>query len=92
MSSKVKDPIHYRGDGRVDCKRAMMSMLSASHAAVSNSAAYWWGCAFKYLWRWPWKNGREDLEKCKECIDQILDMVDELDDHQIKLRNWQEIE
>ena len=36
---------------------------------------YWWGCAFKYLWRWPYKGVREDLEKAKACIDYLLEYL-----------------
>lgn len=30
-------------------------------------------CAFKYLWRWPLKGGLEDLEKCRECLGNLIE-------------------
>lgn len=33
---------------------------------------YWLGCAFKYLWRWRWKGGRTDLEKCLRCVELLI--------------------
>lgn len=66
----VSAPKHYAGDGVIECRRALSSMLAP--ADVTNQQAYWWGCAFKYLWRWPMKNGVEDLKKAKQCIDYLL--------------------
>lgn len=34
---------------------------------------YWLGCAFKYLWRWRWKGGRTDLEKCRRCVELLIE-------------------
>lgn len=39
-------------------------------------ALYWWGCAFKYLWRWVRKNGVQDLKKCKQCIDFLIEEIE----------------
>lgn len=44
---------------------------------LSPMASYWWGCAFKYLWRWSRKNGTEDLRKCRQCIDFLIEEVGE---------------
>lgn len=70
MSDVISHPDHYAGHG-IECMDAMKSMMYG--ADVTNSQAYWWGCAFKYLWRWVRKNGEEDLEKCKRCIDYLLE-------------------
>lgn len=70
MADNVHEPPHYEGDGEVTCERAMASMMFG--ADVTNSAAYWWGCALKYLWRWPFKNGVEDLLKASECISKLV--------------------
>lgn len=72
---EVSNPIHYSGDGKISCMNALKSMMS--RAIMAPEKAYWWGCAFKYLWRWPHKNGRQDLEKCKQCIDYLLEANDE---------------
>ena len=74
MSDPVKNPAHYSGDGKITCKHAMRSMMY--DAEVTPSQAYWWGCAFKYLWRWPWKCGVEDLRKCRESIDIMLEEIE----------------
>ncbi len=69
----VHAPMHYAGDGKVDCKRALSSMMKGYDlAGTCSGASYWCGCAFKYLWRWPLKNKSEDLMKARECIDQAL--------------------
>lgn len=63
-------PPHYRGDGRTTCADALASMMTG--AKVSPTAAYWWGCAFKYLWRWHLKAGMSDLEKCRDCVERLM--------------------
>lgn len=69
MSDPVREPAHYAGDGIIECKHALRSMMS--HAPVSAVKAYWWGCAFKYLWRWPHKNGLQDIDKAIECMTEL---------------------
>lgn len=74
MFHPVKAPQHYAGDGEVECKRALKSMLHHATdpgAKLGADAIYWWGCAFKYLWRWPWKNRRQDLAKCRQCLEYL---------------------
>lgn len=72
MFHPVANPRHYAGDGKISCKDALRSMMNAAN--IDSEKAYWWGCAFKYLWRWPLKNGVEDLKKCKQCIDYLLEV------------------
>lgn len=73
MFHPVKEPRHYAGDGKVSCMRALKSMVhAAKEAMLSPMEIYWWGCAFKYLWRWPLKGGVQDVEKCKQCIEYML--------------------
>lgn len=69
-----RDPSHYDGDGEVSCERALRSMTWLS--TLPPMQLWWWGCAFKYLWRWPWKNGAEDLRKAHDCIGRLLEEVD----------------
>lgn len=64
------NPGHYEGDGEVSCARALRSMTWLS--TLPPMQLWWWGCAFKYLWRWPWKNGAEDLRKAHDCIGRLL--------------------
>ena len=73
VKSVTYSPPHYMGDGKITCKDAMDSMMhNFHHRGVTG---YWWGCAFKYLWRWPYKGVREDLEKAKACIDYLLECL-----------------
>lgn len=72
MDSKVSMPKHYMGNGVIEAMDAMESMMTGAEANVPSISCYWWGCAFKYLWRWPHKNGKEDLLKAKQCIDYLL--------------------
>lgn len=91
MSDPVSAPRHYRGDGMVECMDAMLSMMSDVFCVQSRDDTkaihippigfYWWGCAFKYLWRWIWKNGVQDLRKCRQCIDYLIDVM-EVNDEQ----------
>lgn len=71
-------PLHYMGDGKITCKDAMDSMMYDFH--YKGVIGYWWGCAFKYLWRWPYKGIREDLEKAKACIDYLIESLPGGDD------------
>lgn len=81
MSDPVKEPAHYAGDGEVDCKRALQSMMSLDRFryALKPTSFYWWGCAFKYLWRWPRKNGLQDIDKAIECMFELRSSVSEED-------------
>lgn len=72
QGNAVEHPDHYVGDGQIECMDAMRSMMSGDQYALPAQSAYWWGCAFKYLWRWRRKNGVQDLEKCKQCIDYLI--------------------
>ena len=61
------DPARYAGDGKVSCADALRSMTSGA-GGLSPMALWWWGCALKYLWRWPHKGGDGDLGKAADCI------------------------
>lgn len=78
MADDIKDPRHYAGDGTTTCRVAMKSM---THGLSFNpSVAYWWLAAFKYLWRWPRKGGLEDLKKCRQSIDYLIEARYPMDD------------
>lgn len=81
QNNAVSHPSHYTGGG-IECKDAMAAMIQhcVNDGKVKNlphMAFYWWGCAFKYLWRWDRKNGVQDLEKCKQCVDFLIGEVGE---------------
>ena len=82
MFDPVKEPRHYAGDGTTTCKVAMKSMMNGvrtfiadreevSYEFVPPMVFYWWGCAFKYIWRWPRKNGLQDIDKAIECLTEM---------------------
>lgn len=66
----VLSPKHYAGNGTIECKHAMESMIQGweENGNVDYNTAYWLTCAFKYLWRAPIKNGLEDINKAMECL------------------------
>jgi hypothetical protein len=41
-------------------------------ADIPSHQAYCWQNSFKYLWRWPYKNGLEDLKKCRWYLDRLI--------------------
>lgn len=42
--------------------------LAKAVIPMTPMAVFWWCAAFKYLWRFPFKNGRTDVSKCRECL------------------------
>ena len=75
LGDPVKAPAHYAGDGVITCKDALKSMLTNSK--LSPIQGYWLGCLFKYVWRFEHKNGIQDLEKARECLDMLIQEVKE---------------
>ena len=65
----VNSPVHYNSAG-TECIEAMSAMVEPSE--VPPHEAYCWQNAFKYLWRWPYKNGLEDLKKARWYIDRLI--------------------
>ncbi len=66
----VTRPSHYCHGG-MEAKDAVAAMMA--DADVPPMVAYWWGCAAKYLWRWPYKGATpseraRDLRKAVECL------------------------
>lgn len=70
MFHPIKAPKHYAGDGNISCMDAMKSMVSKC-SNLSPMVVYWWCCAFKYLWRWALKNGKQDIDKCVRCLEYL---------------------
>lgn len=69
-------PIHYAGNNKITCKDALNSMMSPLETAITPKLGYWLGCAFKYLWRAFLKGyPKKDLKKCKQCIDEMLNLM-----------------
>lgn len=69
-------PIHYAGNNKITCKDALNSMMYPLEAVITPKIGYWLGCAFKYLWRAFLKGDpKKDLKKCKQCIDEVLNLM-----------------
>tara|TARA_A200000159_G_scaffold163136_1_gene188594 strand:+ start:2845 stop:3195 length:351 start_codon:yes stop_codon:yes gene_type:complete len=76
----VNKPPHYNASS-IECIDAMKAMSEGSVGkqkhTVSNHQAYCWQNSFKYLWRWPYKNGVEDLKKCRWYLDRLIEELEE---------------
>lgn len=73
-------PNHYMGDGTITCADAMASMYEQVNNIKCERdpmTIYWWGCAFKYLWRWSVKNGVDDIDKAIDCLTKMRDRFEE---------------
>lgn len=75
VAEAVEHPQHYAGDGHIECMDAMRSMMSGAAYSLPPIAAYWWGCVFKYMWRWRRKSGLEDLKKARQCLDYLINEI-----------------
>lgn len=66
----VDKPIHYN-QGGIECIDYIKQQLG------EDFYAYCWGNAIKYLHRWKYKNGREDLKKAQVYLTWLLENVDD---------------
>ena len=62
----VDHPAHYNTGG-VECIEA----LAAATSGLEGIEAFCTANAIKYLWRWKWKNGVEDLDKATWYINYL---------------------
>lgn len=69
----VNNPAHYNQAG-IECIDAMQAMVEG--ADVQPHASYCWQNSFKYLWRWPYKNGVEDLKKARWYLDRLISEIE----------------
>jgi len=69
-SDVVNSPPHYRSSS-IECIDAMAAM-SEGVSNLSAHESYCWQNSFKYLWRWPYKSGIEDLKKCRWYLDRLI--------------------
>jgi hypothetical protein len=59
------NPSHYK-QGSIECIEAIKAALRGGFTA------YLWGNILKYTWRWPNKNGIEDLKKARWYLDRLI--------------------
>ena len=64
MSDNVNHPVHYNSSGiHCDCGRQIECIDVTRHHSFNI------GNAMKYLWRFRFKNGLEDLQKARWYLD-----------------------
>lgn len=68
----INHPAHYTAGG-IECIDAIAAALSAQRHPMQ---AWLTGQIMKYLWRWPMKNGAEDLEKARFYLDRLIQAVE----------------
>lgn len=70
QKDNVNHPFHYNR-GKVECIDAIESATSCLVGLKAVCTAN----AIKYLWRWNFKGGKEDLEKAKWYIQKLIDYL-----------------
>lgn len=68
QNDPVNHPSHYTAGG-IECIDAIAAALSSHQDPM---AAWLTGQCLKYLWRWPLKNGLEDLKKARFYLDRLI--------------------
>ena len=63
----VNHPVHYT-QGNIEC----IDAIEAAVTGLSGIEAVCTGNAIKYLWRWKYKNGIEDLKKAVWYIGNLI--------------------
>ncbi len=70
-SDPVHHPNHYSWRGGMEAADIVAEMTRGAEGAE----AYWLGCAIKYLYRYPKKNGLQDIDKAIECLQRLRAIV-----------------
>jgi len=69
MEDMVNHPIHYN--------KAGIETIDAIEAATTNGFKYYLqGNILKYIWRYEYKNGVEDLKKARWYLDKLIEVYD----------------
>lgn len=64
----VNHPAHYTAGG-IECIDAIAAALTCQKDPMQ---AWLTGQVLKYIWRWPLKNGKEDLRKARFYLDRLI--------------------
>ena len=72
IQDMVNSPPHYNKRG-IECSEAIKAMTG------DGFQFYLQGNIMKYLWRYRYKNGVEDLKKAKWYLSELIDNVEEDD-------------
>ena len=67
----VNHPRHYT-QGKFECIEAIEEITKP----CNKFEAYLIGTILKYLWRWKFKNGLEDLKKARWYLDKLIEKVE----------------
>lgn len=67
----VNHPSHYCRDG-IEC----IDVIKATTKGMNAFDAFCQGNAMKYLFRWQYKNGAQDLKKARWYIDKLIEIWD----------------
>lgn len=63
----INKPRHYK-QGKVECIDAIEAAVIGLEGIESHCTAN----IIKYLWRWKWKNGVEDLKKARWYLNKLI--------------------
>ena len=72
MSDNVEHPLHYT-KGKIEC----IDAIESATADLRGIEAVCTAQVLKYIWRWKWKNGVEDLKKARWYLDKLIGRLDE---------------
>jgi hypothetical protein len=72
MDHNVHKPSHYNQSG-VECIEAIKASLGDAFPA------YCKGNVMKYLWRYKYKNGLEDLQKARQYLEWLIETEEEIE-------------
>lgn len=68
MSDNVNSPAHYKRRG-MECIDAIKALCEG----LEGVEAYYAGNVLKYLWRYKFKNGIEDLKKAQHYLEWLIE-------------------
>ena len=68
-SDNVNHPAHYTRGG-IEC----LDAIAAAVGEPTGMEAVYTAQIIKYVWRWKWKNGAEDLKKARFYLDKLIAM------------------
>lgn len=71
QTDPVNHPDHYTR-GKIEC----IDALAAATQGLNGMDAVCTANAIKYLWRWKYKNGVEDLKKARWYLDRLIQEVE----------------
>lgn len=71
INDKVNHPSHYT-QGGIEC----IDAIKAAVIGLNGIEAVCTGNIIKYIWRWKFKNGLEDLKKARWYLDKLINEIE----------------